>query len=159
MRYTLCSVTSLLAVAIAGAASVTPAEAAAQVPFSISEQINVTTGAATFTATGPLCPSGTFADTVLNLSAFNAPQLKLNVLISTAYTCADGSGTFTMLKHVFIQFNPDFSSTNTGPIQILGGTGAYTDLLGHGVDNGQSDGQTSASGHITGWVLTSKASF
>jgi hypothetical protein len=60
------------------------------------------------------------------------------VLIRTVYTCDDGSGTFTMLKHVFIQFNPDFSSTNTGPVQILGGTGAYADLLGHGVDDGQS---------------------
>jgi hypothetical protein len=77
------------------------------------------------------------------------------VLIRTVYTCDDGSGTFTMLEHVFIQFNPDFSSTNTGPGQILGGTAAYADLLGHGRDNGQSDGQTSASGQITGWVLTS----
>jgi hypothetical protein len=145
----------LLAVVIAGAASAAPAaQAADQVPFTINEQINALTGATTFTATGPLCPSGTFADTVLS-ATFNAPQLTGNVLIRTVYTCADGSGTFTMLKHVFLQFNSDFSSTNTGPVQILGGTGAYTDLLGHGVDNGQSDGQTSASGQITGWLLTS----
>ena len=61
-----------------------------------------------------------------------------------------------MLKHVFLQFNPDFSSTNTGPVQILGGTGAYAGRLGHGVDNGRSDGQTSASGQITGWVRTTQ---
>jgi hypothetical protein len=154
MRYTLCSVGSLLAIVLALAASAAPALAADQVPFTIDEQINAVTGATTFTATGPLCPSGTFADTVQS-ATFNASQLTGNVLIRTVYTCADGSGTFTMLKHVFLQFNPDFSSTNTGPVQILGGTGAYTDLLGHGEDNGESDGQTSASGEITGWVLTS----
>ena len=118
-----------------------------------NEQINVVTGETTFTATAPLCPSGTFADTVLS-ATFNAPQLEGNVLIRTVYTCAEGSETITMLKHVFIQFNPDFSSTNTGPVQILGGTDAYADLHGHGVDNGQSDGQTSAGGQITGWVQT-----
>ena len=153
MRYIRCSVISLLAAVIAGAASGAPARAATQVPFAINEQINVITGSTTFTATGPPCPSGSFADTVLS-ATFKAQQLQGNVLIRTVYTCADGSGTFTMLKHVFLQFNPDFSSTNTGPVQILGGTGAYANLLGHGVDNGQSDGQTSASGQITGWVLT-----
>ena len=132
----------------------TSAQAADQVPFTISEQINAVTGDTAFTATGPLCSSGTFADTVIS-ATFNAPQLKGNVLISTVYTCADGSGTFTMLKHVFIQFNPDFSSTNTGPVQILGGSGAFIGLLGHGVDNGESNGTTSASGQITGWVLES----
>jgi hypothetical protein len=57
-----------------------------------------------------------------------------------------------MLKHVFLAFNPDGSSTNTGPVQILGGTGAYTNLIGHGVDNGASNGTTTV-GQITGWVL------
>jgi hypothetical protein len=131
-----------------------PAAAADRSPFTINEQINVVTGETTFTATAPLCPSGTFADSVIS-ATFNLPQLEGNVLIRTVYTCADGSGTFTMLKHVFLQFNPDFSSTNTGPVQILSGTGAYADLRGHGVDNGQSDGQTSAGGQITGWVQMS----
>ena len=40
------------------------AHAAERVPFTITEQINFATGASTFTATGPLCPSGTFADDV-----------------------------------------------------------------------------------------------
>jgi hypothetical protein len=144
---------ALLVSCAASAVLALPAAAADQSSFTISEQINVVTRDTTFTATGPLCPSGTFADTVIS-ATFNLPQLRGNALISTVYTCGDGSGTFTMLKHVFIQFNPDFSSTNTGPIQILGGTGAYADLLGHGVDNGQSDGQTTAGGQIAGWVLT-----
>jgi hypothetical protein len=40
------------------------AQAAGPVPFTITEQINFATGEATFTATGPLCPSGTFVDDV-----------------------------------------------------------------------------------------------
>jgi hypothetical protein len=57
-----------------------------------------------------------------------------------------------VLKHVFLTFNPDGSTTNTGPIQILGGTGAYANLVGHGVDTGSGSGDT-ASGQITGWVI------
>jgi hypothetical protein len=146
--------THLALLASACALLASPAAAADRSSFTINEQINVVTGETTFTATAPLCPSGTFADSVIS-ATFNLPQLEGNVLIRTVYTCSDGSGTFTMLKHVFLQFNPDFSSTNTGPVQILGGTGAYADLHGHGVDNGQSDGQTSAGGQITGWVQTS----
>src|SRR5215471_14812117 len=42
----------------------TSAQAAAPVPFTITEQINFATGDATFTATGPLCSKGIFADDV-----------------------------------------------------------------------------------------------
>jgi hypothetical protein len=60
-------------------------------------------------------------------------QPMLNLLITTVYTCDDNSGTFDMLKHVFITFNPDGSFTNTGPVQILGGTGAYVGLIRRGM--------------------------
>jgi hypothetical protein len=77
---------------------------------------------------------------------------KVNLRITTVYTCDDGSGTFDMLKHVFVVGNPDGSFSNTGPVQILGGTGAHAGLIGHGVDNGTGSGDT-AVGQITGWVL------
>jgi hypothetical protein len=130
-----------------------PAQAAEQVPFAITEQINFATGDSTFTATGPLCPSGTFIDTVATVAGAHSGQPKIEVRITTVYTCDDGSGTFDMLKHVFLTFNPDGSSTNTGPVQILGGTGAYAGLIGHGVDNGTASGDTGV-GQITGWVLS-----
>jgi hypothetical protein len=132
--------------------AVAPAQAAEQVPFTITEQINFDTGDFTFTATGPLCPSGTFEDTVAVAAGGQSGKPNVNLLITTVYTCDDGSGTFDMLKHVFLAFNEDGSSTNTGPVQILGGTGAYADLIGHGVDNGTTIGPIGV-GQITGWVL------
>jgi hypothetical protein len=133
---------------------VAPAHAAEQVPFTITEHIDFTAQTFTFTTTGPLCPSGTVEDTVATVADGQSGQPKLNLLITTVYTCDDGSGTFDMLKHVFITFNPDGSFTNTGPVQILGGTGAYVGLIGHGVDNGATSGDTGF-GQITGWVLQS----
>jgi hypothetical protein len=37
-------------------------------------------------------------------------------------------------------------------VQILGGTGVYAGLIGHGVDDGTASGDTGV-GQITGWVL------
>lgn len=74
-----------------------------------------------------------------------------NLLIRTVYTCNDGSGTFDAVKHVFITFT-DNGFTNTGPIQLLRSTGAFTDLAGHGVDNGVTSGDTGV-GRISGFVV------
>jgi hypothetical protein len=65
-------------------------------------------------------------------------------LVTTVYTCDDGD-TFNALKHVDFNFT---TGANTGPIQLLGGTGAFTNLGGHGVDNGNA----SSVGQITGFV-------
>lgn len=101
-------------------------------PFAITEQIDLFAAVSTFTATGALCPSGTFVE------------------------CDDGSGTFNALKHVLITIGPDGSFTNTGRIQLLGGAGAFTDLTGHGVDNGHIDGETGTGvGRISGLVVHS----
>jgi hypothetical protein len=151
--------TSVLAMVAASAVlfalvgGVAPAQAAEQVPFTITEQINFATGEATFTATGPLCPSGSFVDTVATVGGGRSGQPKIELLITSVYTCDDGSGTFTILKHVFLEFTEN-GSTNTGPVQILGGTGAYAGLIGHGVDTGIASGDT-AVGQITGWVIQS----
>jgi hypothetical protein len=133
------------------------AQAAEPVPFTISEQVDFATGAFTFTATGPLCPSGTFVD---NLQVF-APNPessgidssgRVNLLFRTVYTCDDGSGTFFALKHVLLTLSGD-TFTNTGPIQLLGGTGSYTGLVGHGVDNGYGQVDVFGVGQISGFVV------
>jgi hypothetical protein len=62
--------------------------------------------------------------------------------------CDDSSGTFYALKHVFFTNTGEESSTNTGPIQLLGGTGAFTHLVGHGVASGAT-GVGQISGFIT----------
>jgi len=134
----------------------TSAQAAAPVPFTITEQINFATGDATFTATGPLCSKGIFADDVKVFAPRpGSPALDAsgggNLQIRTVYTCEDGSGTFNAIKHVFITFTDD-GFTNTGPIQLLGGTGAFTNLAGHGVNNGSTNGDTGG-GLISGAVV------
>jgi len=142
-------VVALALLAPLGAAA--SAQAAAPVPFTITEQVNFETGFNTFTATGPLCPSGTFVDDVNVFAGHPDSTGTLNLLIRTVYTCDDGSGTFYALKHVFLTFTGEDSATNTGPIQLLGGTGAYTDLVGHGVDNGVASGSTGV-GQISGFI-------
>jgi hypothetical protein len=131
------------------------AQAAEPVPFTITEQINSTAGVTTFTATGPLCPSGTFEDDVKVGAFAHSEQAQSgggNLLIHTVYTCDDGSGTFNALKHVFLTRN-DSGFTSTGPIQLLGGTGAYANLVGHGVDNGSFSYDTNTGvGQISGFV-------
>ena len=147
-RLTLVAAAVVLFALVGGAAA---AQAAEQVPFTITEQINFATGDFTFTATEPLCPSGTFVDTILTVGAARSGKPKIELLIKTVYTCDDGSGTFTMLKHVFLEFTAN-GSTNTGPVQILGGTGAYAGLRGNGVDTGTGSGDT-AEGQITGFLI------
>jgi hypothetical protein len=134
----------------------TAAQAAEPVPFTITEQANFAAGVFTFTATGPLCPSGTYADDVKVFAPgkeTNGAEGKLNLLIRTVFTCDDGSGTFDALKHVFFTFTDENNFTNTGPIELLGGTGAYTGLVGHGVDNGAGNIEDTGVGQISGFVV------
>jgi hypothetical protein len=132
--------------AVIGMAS---AHAATQVPFTITETNIVFTGDSDhgdFTATGPLCPAGTFVDTYQALAGLNGHGLE-TVLTETVYTCADGSGTFNMQKHIRLVALPP-GIDNTGPVQFLGGTGAYAGLTGRGVDNGAN-----GVGHISGTIV------
>jgi hypothetical protein len=135
--------------ALVGAAST--AQAAQPVAFTITETIDFENGDFDFVATGPLCPSGTFEDTVVAAGIAHHDPSKVDLLIRTVYTCADESGTFFALKHVFLEFT-ETGSTSTGPIQLLGGTGVYTTLSGHGVDNGVSTGPTGL-GSISGFIV------
>jgi non-ribosomal peptide synthetase component E (peptide arylation enzyme) len=154
-RFSLAAAAGAVAL-LAPLGAATSAQAAGPMPVTITEQINSATNVTTFTATGPLCPSGTFADDV-KVFAPNPESSgidssgTLNLLIRTVYTCDDGSGTFNAVKHVFITFTEN-GFTNTGPIQLLGGTGTHTDLSGHGVNNGTRTGDTGV-GTISGFVI------
>ena len=158
------SITRVSAVSAASAlasfaclATAGPAQAIGTAAFTITESVDFAVeGANTFTATGPLCAAGTFVDDVQTQApsggSFNGPDHSggFNLVIRTTYSCTDGSGSFFALKHVHITFT-DTGLTNTGPIQLLGGTGAYTQLTGHGVDNGTASGDT-GTGLISGFV-------
>jgi hypothetical protein len=86
----------------------------------------------TFTATGPICPAGTFVDEFI--AGGGSPRFGTYALVVRKHlTCDDGSGTFT------IQFHPQGNPGNlltfdeSGPWSMFGrGTGAYTTLTGHG---------------------------
>ena len=120
-----------------------PASAsAAPVPFSIADEVNFDSGEFTFTSTSPLCASGTFVDDV-NVAAFARSEHAHSgggiLLIRSVYTCDDGSGTFKMLKHLTLTFT-ETGFTTAGPLEILGGTGAYAGITGHGFGSGESVG-------------------
>lgn len=141
------------ALAVLGVAG--PAGAAAPLAFSMTEHVDNNTGLDTFTSTGAFCPSGTFVDDVV-AGGFphsdHSHSGKGYVLIRSTYTCADGSGTFEELKHLTLYFT-DTGFTDAGPMQILGGTGAYAGVTGHGVTTGATDFTTNTGGGTTtGWA-------
>ena len=140
----------LLALAAAGSA-----HAAAPVPFTLTDTIDFDTGVGHFTTTGPLCGSGTFSDDV-RVQAFARSDFARSgggiVMIRTVFTCDDGSGTFDGLKHLTLRFTPT-GFTTVGPFQILGGTGAYAGLNGHGVSDGATDFSTNTGGGVTTGVV------
>jgi hypothetical protein len=87
----------------------------------------------TFTASAPLCASGTFRA----LSLVSNPSVAHGWTARHEYTCDDNSGTFVLQFHpqatkIYAQ-NPQPEFTVAGPWQIVkGGTGRYTKLTGHG---------------------------
>ena len=129
---------------------VSTATAAEPAPFTITETFDASVeGDPTFTATGGLCPSGTLSDDV-PVFAGNPVKPKAALLIRTVYTCADGSGQFYAQKHVFIVFG-ETGLTNTGPVSLMGGTGRYENLSGHGIDIGAQDFESgTGTGVVTG---------
>ena len=134
----------------AGGIGVASAEAAPPEPFTITETIDGIGREFTFTATGTLCPAGTFEDVVESIGGNPDKTGKLNILVRTVYTCDDGSGTFNAQKHFFITVNEDGSITNTGPVTLHGGTGDYTGLSGHGTLVGATDADLQGVGNISG---------
>ena len=113
------------------------AQAAPPEPFTISENVNFNTGEVSFTATGALCPSGTFVNTRETFAGAENDNSRFNVLIRVVYICDNGD-TFFAQKHVHTVSTEEGSDMNTGPITLKGGTGPFTRLSGHGVDIGSS---------------------
>ena len=88
----------------------------------------------TFTASAPLCPSGTFVDEVVGGGgAFHSAHVFFGaVTVHKLFTCADGTGTFTIQFHT--QFTPATAAgcERIRPVCRVDGTGAYAQLRGHG---------------------------
>ena len=146
------------ALAVAGtflAAAATPASAdAAHAPsasrFAMHEIIDHTIESYTFTADGPLCPSGSFVDHV-NVTSWNADHTVVHWRVSTTYTCDDGSGTFTAVKKLVRHQDPT-GRWDIGAVRFTGGTGAFAALSGRGHDVGAGS-NAHATGTIAGRAL------
>jgi hypothetical protein len=128
----------LAALLVIGAASVWLSPVAVASPVmhvAIHETIDFNTDpvTATFTATAPLCPAGSFVDTV---ERADGQGQVVKLVISSVYTCSDGSGTFRLLKRLTLRFVDPDSSIATGTFVVRGGTGAYAGLRGRGTDHG-----------------------
>jgi hypothetical protein len=133
--------------AVIGMAS---AHSATQVRFTITETSIVFTGTndyGDFTATGPLCPAGTFLDTYRTLAG--RPELTLqNVLVGLHHRMQTGQRHLQHAKAHPLSGTSARHRYNTGPVSLQGGTGAYTGLTGYGVDNGAN-----GVGHISGTIV------
>ena len=126
-----------LIVAFAGLTVATAPTASAQEPTIVTSIIFPGGGEepfGTFTASDPLCPSGTFVDEqVGGGGAFNSGRVFYHSFtVRKTFTCADASGTFTILFHP--QFTPATppDCEEAGPFAVVGGTGAYAQLRGSG---------------------------
>jgi hypothetical protein len=88
----------------------------------------------TFTANEPLCPSGTFVDEFVGGGgAFRSDRFFYSAFtIRKVLTCDDGSGTFTILFHPQLNPTTPESCLQAGPFAVVGGTGDYATLSGHG---------------------------
>ena len=67
-----------------------PASADNPVPFTITDQVNLNGGVNTFTATGPLCSTGVFENTVTVGASDNGSSGRQVLLINSVYVCDDG---------------------------------------------------------------------
>ncbi len=120
-----------LAVAIAAAGLCSPVQAAPPQAVTITTQVvfNPDTQG-TFTATGPLCASGT----VELVREKIAPGQAFNVNAWQRFTCDDNSGSFVLHLHPQFNSRPKDGFDADGPWAVSGGdgTGRYESLTGYG---------------------------
>lgn len=84
----------------------------------------------TFTATGPICATGTL-NVVREVVAVGPAAFNVNSL--TEFVCDDNSGTFFLRIHPQANSRPKDGFDLNGPWSVWGkGTGDYESLSGHG---------------------------
>jgi hypothetical protein len=126
----------------AGSASAGP-----PLPVSIVIHTNTVDGFGTFASTGGgLCSTGITTD-VVDFSGYESGH-HINFHVLKTFTCADGSGTFTIEMQAHYFFG---APTDAGAWVIASGTGAYTNLAGTGSVTGD-EGDGSVVDHLSGSV-------
>jgi hypothetical protein len=124
--------TSIVVTAVACFAFAVVAPAHAQAPTIVTDVTFSEEGVfGTFTATAPLCPSGTFVDEFVAGGGFQSGRVHA-VTVRKTFTCADDSGTFTILFHPQRTTATPAGCDEAGAFAVVGGTGDYAKLRGHG---------------------------
>jgi hypothetical protein len=78
---------------------------------------------------GLICESGTFVDTAIRFAGFQSDRGTVQILVVKAFTCDDGSGTFTVKLQIQANFVTGLESFSW---VVLDGTGDYASLRGSG---------------------------
>lgn len=128
-----------LAIAATAAGFCGPVQAAPPQAVTITTQVVFNPGTqGTFTATGPLCASGTVELVREKISpAFNVNAWQ-------RFTCDDNSGSFVLHLHPQFNSRPKDGFDANGPWAVWGadGTGRYASLTGYGWFGVVFDGST-----------------
>jgi hypothetical protein len=126
----------VLATAVAIAASWSALPALAGTPQAVTISTTITfpefdsLGFGTFTATGPICTSGTFSGV---REALGVGPAAFNVNSLTEFVCDDNSGSFVIHLHPQANARPKGGFDLDGPWATWGkGTGDYASMSGHG---------------------------
>lgn len=135
-----------------GVAAPANASTASGAPLLIHEQLDFGAQSFTFTASDPLCPSGTFSDDVVDGRSLDKNGTIFQLTIDTVYTCADGSGTFSARKVIVLRGRPDGSAQSSGTFRLTGGTEAYSGISGQGTDVGGTNASGVGGSTIRGAV-------
>jgi len=141
----------LLVAAVAAFAVAAPAQPAPPQATTITADMSDPTAGAdgTFTATGPVCASGTVTQLERLFVGYESGD-HAQILVRHQFTCADGSGSFVIELRVRLSFETFTTEFNWS---VLSGTGAYVSLHGAGsgsdvlTDDGLRDFYTGAT-HI-----------
>ena len=98
-------------------------------PVVIQTQVTfMPTPEGTFTASAPLCASGT----VITLRQVLNPSVDHGWSAVEEFTCDDNSGTFVLQYHPQLRDDPDFRASGPWTVVVGNGTNRYVQLSGHG---------------------------
>jgi hypothetical protein len=140
------AVAALAGVTVAALAGAGSALATTPTPVTI-EVITASPEGGTFTTSGGgLCPGGTTTDQEFGTGGQSGFQANFHDL--KTFTCADGSGTFTVNVQAQLIFG---APTDSFTWNILSGTGAYANLRGSGTGVGE-ELPTAIDDHFVGGV-------
>ena len=152
MRFVVRRVLIVVCLALMALPVASPAAASAPTPVTIQTQKPFGPAPGTFSATGAISDSGSFANGGRIVSAIPAPTFVINHLVQR-FEGALGSFTLRAQIKETVTANP-LVLTGDGTWVVVDGTGAYATMHGTGTITGTADEQTGVITRVyTGGVL------